>query len=138
MSASEPGRAMTAYHLFETKLDDPQIPGPPPLPTGTDHAPTDPSTGPPPSPLEAIEQRLSKLEDALYTPDGALHSLFANLVQLQTRQHEEMMRTLTNIANGQMDLSDRLAKLEPEVERQAARLSLAAVDGQVVAATGAE
>ncbi|HEY3256273.1 MAG TPA: hypothetical protein VGJ91_20080 [Polyangiaceae bacterium] len=122
MSASEPGRAMTAFAPFERKPSDPQIPGPPPMPT--DIGQTEPSTGPPPTQLDLIEDRLSKVEDALFLPDGVLHALFAALDQKAVARHEEMMRTLTTIANGQSDLSDRLAKLEPEVERHDAQLHL--------------
>lgn len=142
MSASEPDRAMTAYHLFEGK-GEPVIPGPPPLPTGT--GPTEPSTGPPPTQLDQIEDRIAKLEDALYSPDGLLHTLFASLDrkaqerhEVAMRGHEEIMRTLTTIANGQSELSDRLAKLEPKVEEHEAELRLVALHGEPVAATGAE
>jgi hypothetical protein len=146
MSASEPDRAMTPFHLFEGK-----IPGPPPLPTGTGSGATDrsaepaPPTGPPPSPMDAVHARLAAVEDHLVSPGGLLHNLFAGLERRAQERHEivmrgqeEIMRTLTTIANGQMDLSDRLAQLEPEVERHGARLSLAAVDGSLVAGTGGE
>lgn len=100
----------------------PSLPKPPPMPT--DIGPTDPVTGPPPSPLDQIEDRISKVEDALYLPNGVLHALFANLLQIMKAQHEETMRTLTTLANGMAELSDDVAHLKPDVERHDVELRL--------------
>lgn len=148
MSASEPDRAMTKFEGF-TRGSEPAIPGPPPLPTDigeTDRASEPaPPTGPPPSPMDVVYARLAAVEDHLISPGGLLHNLFADLERRAQERHESVMRgqeeimlTLTTIANGVSDLSNRMAHIEPEVERQGARLSLAAVDGETVAATGAE
>ena len=107
--------------------NDTRIPGPPPMPT--DIGPTEPSTKPPPAQLDQLEEQLAAVHDALYSPDGMLHSLFANLTRQLKAQHEESMRTLTTISNGQMDLSDRVAQLEPAVEQHDAELRLVALRG---------
>ncbi len=95
------------------------------MPTGIgETGPTEPSTGPPPTQLDMIEDRLSKLEDALYMPAGVLHALFAALDQKAAERHEETMRTLTTIANGVSELSNDVAHLKPKVEAHDARLHL--------------
>jgi hypothetical protein len=137
MSASEPDRAMTPYHLFESKDDEPVIPGPPLLPTDIS-PPLAASTKPPPSPLDQFREQLASVHDALHAPDGLLHTLFANLLRVQREQHEETMRTLTTLANGLGQLSHDVATLKPKVEEHDAELRLVALHGEPVAATGAE
>lgn len=125
MSSTEPGRAMTPFAPFERKLSEPRIPGPPPLPT--DIGQTEPTTKPPPSQIDQIEEQLASVHDALHSPDGLLHALFAALDQKAAARHEELMRTLTTIANGQVELSERVGGLEPDVERHEAQLKLVAL-----------
>jgi len=117
-----PNPAMYVTPVPSHSPDATRIPGPPPMPTNVGQ--TEPSTGPPPTQLDLIEDRLAKLEDAIHSPDGVLHTLFGNLVRLMTAQHEETMRTLTTIANGQADISNRMAQIEPQVEEHDARLHL--------------
>ena len=119
-------RSMTAFAPFERKTVPPHaethIPSAPPLPTRTDRDPTEPA----PSQLDQMGERIANLSDAVFDPAGLLHALFAELDRKAALRHEETMRTLTTHANGQIELSDRLAKLEPEVERHDAELRIVA------------
>lgn len=104
------------------------IPGPPRLPSDMASHQTDPAA---PVTLADLGHRINALSDELNDPDGLLHSLFNRLSNQSIEQHEEVMRSLTAIAQtqttlaeGLLDLSARLGKLEPEVEQHGAHLVL--------------
>ncbi len=63
--------------------------------------------------LRELDRRITLLSHAVLNPDG-----------LTARRHEEVMRALTTVINGQNDISARLAKLEPTVERHEHALKL--------------
>lgn len=76
------------------------------------------------SELDHMAARLGELSDALHDPKGLVRRLFKTVEENAAARHAELMTALKHLANGQVDLSARLAKLEPTVERHDATLKL--------------
>jgi len=81
------------------------------------------------SPLLDLADRFGELSDALHAPDGLVHRLFAGAETQAAERHKEVMTALRHLSDGLLDVSGRLAKLEPEAERHEARLTLLESNG---------
>lgn len=74
--------------------------------------------------LRDLTRRFGELSDALHDPEGLLHRLLAAMEEKAAERHRDVLAALATVANGQVDISGRLQKLEPEVERHDAKLKL--------------
>ncbi len=95
-----------------------------------------PSFGPKPvedatDPLTDIARRLGELSDALHSPDGLIHRLFAEAAEREERRFNSIMtalaainKTVTDIADAQLEASSRIGPVEEKAEVLEAQLKL--------------
>jgi hypothetical protein len=103
------------------------IPAPPPAPS---HGPLHVD------PLADISRRLGELSDALHDPEGLVHRLFADSEEVAERRFNTIMtalaainKTVTDIADAQIELAARLTPVETGVDRHEAELVLIRSNG---------